>query len=1026
MKRITLAAAALALLAACKSGGKSPAGPGSGTAPVLALSTSSLSFSAAAGAAGPASQFFTVSNAGGGTLPAPAVEVSYASGAGWISAAAVSGAAAPYTVTVEIASGALAAGSYQATLSIASAGASNGPLAVAVALTVDAPTPVPLLELGSSGLTFQAEEGGAAPAAQTFTASNAGSGALAAPTAEVSYQGGASWISAATVSGGTAPYEVRVEVSPAGLAAGSYQATLALSSAGAGNGPLALPVTLVVSPHRASMAVAPRGMDFGTRDVGGGDPTPMTATATAFGAGTLATPTATVLYDSGSGWVKSVQLSGSAPPYTVTVSPTLAGLGAGSYQARVRLEAAGSPNGPVEIWVYLKLLDQPSMLLQAEATTFAGLAGGASPAAQVVQATNTSGGALRTPVFTIDYLGGPSGWLTASGPSNYSPLPITLTPSSSGLAAGTYRANVTVAMDGVLNAPRTIAVTMVLADPAGPALAISPGSATLQTAQGSSPAAATVSVSQSGAGTPPTPSVAVNYVRGGGWLTATLSGSAYPYTLTLTPSTASLPPGQYKANVLVVASPASNSPQVLPVVLRVMRRIQVRQLCTSWFHDGAKQTATCPGASFVLGGITDTQIGNYTPNVNCPSPGDCWADMPTSASVHITRTLDGLDTVWDSATSSFDLGSDIAGWPYPVWSGVTNNVTWQLSGLSPWQPGQDQVLLHSWDAGFADTEVPVAAADATALSVAVDFDTNRGKGLPMLRSRDDVNSLQLRSFDTPSGGATYQGAVAAWSTTGIQMLYGVPATVVPPALPAPAQASALSAAWRHSQFQAGLPPATGTLPAGHELSIVAVPVPLEAPSPFRQGSGLPLLVLQRVGGALADADYGVLSYQRHLGAGWRHYRFAGHVAPVSRAAPGAAPVDFLDYVARYDDADAVSGPIIPLVTGVSSITIDGLDAMQPRSGLGSGYVYVSFGRPALASGPVSARVTLYELTNSGGKTVVSAVEEKLSLHSFYLQAGRAYVFGVQLIQGPVDAWTSPWREGVPLGASMVYSAVITP
>jgi hypothetical protein len=46
--------------------------------------------------------------------------------------------------------------------------------------------------------------------------------------------------------------------------------------------------------------------------------------------------------------------------------------------------------------------------------------------------------------------------------------------------------------------------------------------------------------------------------------------------------------------------------------------------------------------------------------------------------------------------------------------------------------------------------------------------------------------------------------------------------------------------------------------------------------------------------------------------------------------------------------------------------------------------------------------------------------------SFYLQAGRAYVFGVQMIQGLADAGTAPWREGVPLGVSMVYSAVITP
>jgi len=1020
MRRLTLFAAALALVASCKPAGKEPdpgPGPGSGTAPALALSAARLSFSAAGGVAGPPSQSFTVSNAGGGTLAAPTAEVSYASGAGWISAAAVTGAAAPYTVTVEIASGALAPGTYQASIALASAGAGNGPLTVAVELTVDAPPSMPLLELGSTGLAFQAEEGGAAPAAQTFTASNAGSGALVAPTADITYQSGTGWISAATVSGSAAPYEVRVEVSPAGLAAGTYQATLAVASAGAGNGPLSLPVELTVKAHRASMS-ASGSLSFYPRSLGASDPTPQALTISAFGEGSLARPTATVLYDSGSGWVKSVEVAGSAPPYTVTVAPTLAGLGAGTYRGRIRLESEGSPNSPLDYPVRIGVLGQATLQLGAETVTFAGLAGGASPAAHAFVA----GGVVGTPVVLgVDYLGGPGGWLAASSTVNLWPTVITFTPSTTGLAAGTYRAEVSVAADGLLGSPRTVPVSLVLTDPAGPAMAANPASVTFATPQGTSPAAATVSIGQSGAGALPAPTAAVNYVVGSGWLTASISGSAPPYTLTLTPSSAALPLGQYKANVVLLSSPASNSPVIVPVVLRVMRRVQINTLCTSWFHDGQKQHAGCPDTYFTVGGVSDTVVGSYYPTITWTSTGVGWFDLPAGDAITVTRYEGTRRSSLYSAASTLDLGSDGAGWPYPVWTGATNNVTWQLSGLSPWQPGADSVLFHSWDAGFSDAERPTAAAGAASLSTTIDFGT---KGLPMLRSRDDVNALQLRSFDTPRGGASYQGVVAAWSTSGIQMSYGVPATVVPPVLPPPSAASSLAAEWRHSQFQEGLPPATGPLPAGHELSIVAVPAPLTVPSPFRQGQGLPLLALQRVGGALADADYGTLSYQRFLGAGWHHYRFAGYVAPVNRAAPGATPVDFLAYVARYDDADTATGPIVPLVTGARAITVNGADAMQPLSGV-SGWASVSFDWPAIG-GDAAYWVTVYALTSSAGKTVVTAGETTRDGASFYAQPGNAYVVGVQMIQGPANPESAPWREGVPLGVSQVYSAVITP
>lgn len=1010
MKRITLAAAALALLASCKSGGKDPVDPGTGgaTAPALALSASSLTFTAAAGGASPASQSFTVSNAGGGTLPAPAVEVSYASGAGWISAAAVSGAAAPYTVTVEIAPGALAAGSYQATIAVASSGASNGPLTVAVALTVDAPAPVPLLELGSTGLTFQVEEGGAAPAAQTFTASNAGDGVLAAPSAEVSYQSGAGWISAATVSGSAAPYQVRVEVSPAGLAAGTYQATLAVSSAGAGNGPLVLPVVLVVS-HTASMSLSPASLAFQVR-VGAADPAPKTALVSAFGSGTLPSPAATVAYLSGDGWLQ-LAIAGDAPPYTISAQPRIAGLVAGEYRATVSLGSAGAPNAPVALAVRLVVNEPLTTGPNLPEVTFAGPAGGAAPPAQTVSAITSQGGFLTPTSATVDYAAGASGWLTAA----ISGYQLTLTASTTGLAVGTYQASVSVTAT-TAPVPMSLPVKLVVTDPAGPAMAVAPATIGFQLDQAASPAVKTVSVSQSGAGTLPAPTVGIEYPYHAGWLSASVSGGAAPYTITLQANPAGLRPGPYWANLRVIASPSSNSPLVVPVTLVVTRRMQVKAFCTSWFHQGPATTAACPGLT-VETHTGASSTGYSVGPVTWSAPGEGWADVPALDAPLYLRDAAGYRTSFQSFAASIDLGRDLGGWLDPPRAWVSTVGTWQLSGLLPWQAGTDSLQLGSWDAAFGLNRIGLPVG-GTSASVAVDWNGNNGLGLNLLQASDDASALQLRSQATPAGGASYQRGVAAWSGTGFAMSAGAPAAIALPSLPAPVQGSTLPSAWRHSQFQAGLPLPEGSLPAVHNLSVLAVPVPLEAPSAFRQGEPVPLLDLKVTGAALADADYGTLDYQRFF-AGHRHYRFAGYVVPVDRAVAGAAPASFLDYVARYDDADQVSGPIVPIVTGVTNLT-------ATRTGT---TLWVNWGAPALGA-PTSYRVTLYNLYTVSGQTYAAPWEDRilfgLSGSYFPVSATGTYVVGVLALQSRGNGSSAPWREGVPLGASMVYSALIAP
>jgi len=93
-----------------------------------------------------------------------------------------------------------------------------------------------------SQLHFTSTTGASAPAPQTVSVASA-TGSNLSWTAS----GNASWL-ALSASNGTAPVSIAVSVNPLGLAVGVYNAAITISSAGAGNSPLTIPVTLWVMP----------------------------------------------------------------------------------------------------------------------------------------------------------------------------------------------------------------------------------------------------------------------------------------------------------------------------------------------------------------------------------------------------------------------------------------------------------------------------------------------------------------------------------------------------------------------------------------------------------------------------------------------------------------------------------------------------------------------------------------------------------------------------------------------------------
>ena len=105
----------------------------------------------------------------------------------------------------------------------------------------------PALRLSATTLAFSGTAGSSNPSALVVSVDNAGGGTLSAPVSAVSYGSGSGWLSTA-VSGSAAPYAVTAQASVAALAAGTYAATISVSSPGAGNSPQSVGVTLVVEP----------------------------------------------------------------------------------------------------------------------------------------------------------------------------------------------------------------------------------------------------------------------------------------------------------------------------------------------------------------------------------------------------------------------------------------------------------------------------------------------------------------------------------------------------------------------------------------------------------------------------------------------------------------------------------------------------------------------------------------------------------------------------------------------------------
>jgi uncharacterized repeat protein (TIGR01451 family) len=307
------------------------------TKPILQLSPTKLSFQGIQGDATPMMQSVNISNIGDGTLNWQANET-----LPWLELSKSSGTA-PDTIIVTATIGNLPPTTYTGQIAFINQAYGTQEL-VDVTLAVKL-AGNPILQLSPSSLMFNAKQGEANPAAQSFTIGNIGVGTLNWTASE-----NLDWLSLDQTSG-TAPSFVEASVDISKLAAKTYSGQIIVTSAEAiTSSPQAVNVTLIVAAQKSTLQVDCDDLFFQAQ-TGGENPAPLQCTIDSV----EGVPLAWQITESLS-WLTMTTISGTSPS-TITVAVDIAGLSQGLYTGQLIFNSPGAFQTPQAFDVILAVID---------------------------------------------------------------------------------------------------------------------------------------------------------------------------------------------------------------------------------------------------------------------------------------------------------------------------------------------------------------------------------------------------------------------------------------------------------------------------------------------------------------------------------------------------------------------------------------------------------------------------------------------------------------------------------------------
>jgi hypothetical protein len=578
-------------------------------------------------------------------------------------------------------------GTEDVTLYVAAAVGYSGSTYTGTYLLKAGAAPPPALSVTPTNLSFSYQIGGAAPATQTLAIT----GAATTYTAVAS---GGTWLSVTPASGGTSG-SAGVSVNTAGLAAGSYSGSVAITAAGSTSSPMTVPVTLNVTAATPVLTVSPASLSFAYQ-IGGTAPSAQALTIG--GAATSYTVAA-----SGGTWLSVTPASGGTSG-SANVSVNTAGVAAGSYSGSITITAAGSSGSPKAIPVSLTVTPPtPVLTVSPGSLSFAYQIGGTAPAAQTV---SFSGAATS---YTVAASGGT--WLSVTPASGGTSGSASVSVNTAGLAAGSYSGSVAVAAAGSSGSPTTVPVTLSVTATA-PTLTVSPASlAFAYQIGGTAPVAQTLSIN--GAATAYT--VASS---GGTWLSVSPVSGGTSGSVGVSVNTAGMTAGSYSGSVTVTAAGSTGSPKTVPVTLSVTPAAPILTVSPASLTFAYQIGGTAPTAqTLTLGGVSGT--------VTAAASGGAWLSAsPSSGSVGVSVNTAGMTAGTYSGTVTV-TASGSTGSPKTV--PVTFNVTVAAPTLtvSPaslsfaYQLGGTAPVAQTLNISGVTSTLTAAASGGTWLSVSL-------------------------------------------------------------------------------------------------------------------------------------------------------------------------------------------------------------------------------------------------------------------------------------------------------------------
>ncbi len=199
----------------------------------------------------------------------------------------------------------------------------------------------------------------------------------------------------------------------------------------------------------------PASLSFAAIEAGSTPAAQMVSVANA-GGGTLAD----VAVSDDAAWL-TVLRSGSGNAQILTNDVDIGGLAVDSFSATVTVSGGGAVSAAsYQVNLQITAGAEPILSLQPTELLFLAQAGGSDPAALVVAVLNAGTGTLADATSTIDFGGGPSGWLQVSRSGTDNDQLLANQVSLGALVAGTYQAEVSVNCPNAANTPTSYAVQL--------------------------------------------------------------------------------------------------------------------------------------------------------------------------------------------------------------------------------------------------------------------------------------------------------------------------------------------------------------------------------------------------------------------------------------------------------------------------------------------------------------------------------------------------------------------------------------